>query len=363
VNSKLKPWGGLAMTAVLALAAVLLALANACTSRTEAAFNVREQPLLLSQSAAQGNAQLRIVSQQVEVGRVAGVQVRLENVNNLYGIQVHLSFDASLVQVQDDDPGRDGVQISPGDVPQPDFMVQNRADNTGGLVDYALVQLAPRPPASGSGVVATIHFRGLRAGTSAIRFTAVKLASPEGDEIAVTLQEGNIVVVNAPVPTTPPGTPAPTTPPNTPAPTMPADTPAPTTPAGTPAPTSASPTQPPAPTPAPSVVQPTTSQCAALYVVRTNDTAFSIARRFGISLDSLAAANSLTSTSKIKIGQLLVLPGVPGPSSASHVVQSGDTLYSIARRYGTSVETIAALNQLPHPWHAPLGRTLALCLP
>jgi LysM repeat protein len=111
------------------------------------------------------------------------------------------------------------------------------------------------------------------------------------------------------------------------------------------------------------VAQPTPSQCAALYVVRTKDTAFSIARRFGISLADLAAANNLASASEIKIGQLLILPGVPGPSSSTHVVQKGDTLYSIARRYGTSVETIAALNQLPHPWHAPLGRTLTLCLP
>ncbi len=349
MNSKPKPWG------ILAVAVVVLALANACTNRTEAASNAQKQPPLLARSAAQTSAQLRIVSQQVEVGSVVGVQVRLENVHNLYGIQVYLSFDASLVQVEDDDPDRDGVQISPGDIPQPEFSVQNGADNVGGRIDYAVVQLAPRPPASGSGVVATIHFRGLSAGTSPIRFTGVKLASPEGDAIAVTLQEGNIVVGNAPVPTTPADTPSPTM-------TM-----APTTPADTPAPTSASPTQPPAPTstpaPASPVAQPTTSECAALYVVRTKDTAFSIARRFGLSLDSLAAANGLASASEIKIGQLLVLPGVPGPSSASHLVHPSDTLYSIARRYGTSVETIAALNQLPHPWHAPLGRTLALCLP
>jgi LysM repeat protein len=363
VNSKLKPQG------ILAIAIVLLTLVSGCASRTEAASNAPGNPLLQFQPAAQQVAQLRIVSQQVEVGSVAGVQVRLENVNNLYGIEMHLSFDASLVQVQDDDPGRDGVQIRPGDVPQPDFTVRNEADNAGGSMEYAVVQLAPRPAASGSGVVATIHFRGLRVGTSPIHFTDAKLASPGGDEIAVTLQEGEIVV-SAPVPTTPPDTPAPTTPPNTPAPTTPPNTPAPTTPPNTPAPTSAGPTaQPPAPTPsptmtpAPSVTQPTTSQCAALYVVRTKDTAFSIARRFGVSLDALVAANNLASASEIKIGQLLILPGVPGPSSATHVVQAGDTLYSIARRYGTSVETIAALNQLPHPWHAPLGRTLTLCLP
>jgi LysM repeat protein len=360
VNSKLKP------QEALAIAIVLLALVSGCASKTEAASNAPENPLLQFRPAAQQAAQLRVVSQQVEVGGVVGAQVRLENVNNLYGIEMYLSFDASLVQVQDDDPSRGGVQIGAGDLPQPDFTVRNEADNASGRLEYAVVQLAPRPAASGSGVVATIHLRGLRVGTSPIRFTDVKLASPEGDEIVVTLQEGEIVVVGEPVPTTPSDTPAPTTPSDTPAPTTPSDTPSPTM---TMAPTSAGPTAQPTaaptstPAPAPAVAQPTTSQCAALYVVRTKDTAFSIARRFGVSLADLAAANNLASASKIKIGQLLILPGVPGPSSATHVVQRGDTLYSIARRYGTSVETIAALNQLPHPWHAPLGRTLTLCLP
>jgi len=98
-----------------------------------------------------------------------------------------------------------------------------------------------------------------------------------------------------------------------------------------------------------------------LYVVRTGDTAFSIARRFGISLNALATANGLSPSYYIRIGQLLTIPGVPGPTGTIHVVQAGDTLYSIARRYGSSVETLAALNRLPHPWHVRLGQTLLIC--
>jgi len=382
----IKSWG------VLALLAVVSLLVSGCAGMTEAASDVQKgadgnasvqtenAPALLPQAVAQGNTRLHFdpAPQQVEVGGVAGVQLRLEDVNNLYGIEVHLTFDASLVQIEDDDAARDGVQIAVGDIPYPEFSVQNMVDNMGGRLDYAVVQLGPRPAASGSGVVATIRFRGVSEGTSPIRFTSAKLASPEGSEIAVTLHEGSIVVVSTPSatmpsPTTPPpSTPPPATPPPTanptlapgPAPTL-APGPAPTLAPG-PAPTLAPGPAPtlapgPAPTLAPVAPSPATSACPALYVVGTDDTAFSIARRFGVSLDALAAANGLSSSFGIKIGQLLVLPGVPGPTAAAHVVQAGDTLYSIARRYGANVETVAALNRIPHPWHVRLGQTLLFC--
>jgi LysM repeat protein len=289
---------------------------------------------------------------QVAVGGVAAVQLRLENVQNLYGIEVHLTFDASVVQVEDDDPGRDGVQVAVGELPYPEFIVQNLADNGSGRLDYAVVQLAPRPPSSGSGAVATIHFRGVSEGTSPIRFISAKLASPDGLEIPVTLQEGSIVVAGAGIPTeTPPPTSTPEGPTPTPGPATP--TPYPTVvPAPLPVPSSV---------PAPIVAPPPMAGCANLYVVRTGDTAFSIARRFGVPLDALAAANGLSSSYYIQIGQLLTIPGRPGPTGTAHTVQPGETLYAIARRYGTSVETLAALNRIPHPWHVKLGQTLLIC--
>jgi LysM repeat protein len=309
---------------------------------------------------AQGSTMLQFdpASAQVGVGGVTAVQLRLENVDNLYGIEVHLAFDKDVVQVEDDDPARDGVQIAVGEIPYPDFPVQNMADNLGGRLDYAVVQLSPRPPASGSGVVATIHFRGMRPGTSAIHFTHAKLASPDGFAIPVTWQDGIIVVNGANGPT---ATPTPTPGTATPSPTATASPPPPS-PTTSPGPTSTPapyPTVTPGRTPAP----PLAGGCSTLYVVRTGDTAFSVARRYGVSVGALAAANGLPPSYCIQIGQLLTIPGVPGPTGTSHVVQPGETLYSIARRYGTSVETLAALNRIPHPWHVKLGQTLLICPP
>jgi LysM repeat protein len=319
-----------------------------------------------SEPAVQGNALLHFDPSpgQVTVGGVAAVQLRLENVANLYGIEVHLTFDARMVQVEDDDAGREGVQVAVGEIPHPEFLVQNIVDNTGGRLDYAVVQLAPRLPASGSGVVATIHFRGVSEGVSPIRFVGAKLASPDGVEIPVVLQDGTIAVgtsapTDTPTPTYTPGGPT-LTPTHTPV--VPTHTPLPTVPSSPP---TAAPTLPTdhTSTPVPPSAPSTTSQCPTVYVVRSGDTAFSIARRFGVSLNALATANGLPSSYYVQIGQLLTIPGVPGPTASTHVVRAGETLYSIARRYGTTVETLAALNRLPHPWHAPLGQTLLLCPP
>jgi LysM repeat protein len=61
-----------------------------------------------------------------------------------------------------------------------------------------------------------------------------------------------------------------------------------------------------APTPAP-VSPPTSVPAAAVYVVRFGDTLFSIARRFGVSVPALMAANGLT-TNNIPVGLQLVIP-------------------------------------------------------
>ena len=85
------------------------------------------------------------------------------------------------------------------------------------------------------------------------------------------------------------------------------------------------------------------------YVVQPGDTLFSLARRFGTSVAALQAANGLRGD-LIRIGQTLVITsgGAPLPPSGwtLHTVTYDDTLYSLASHYGTSVEAIMAANGL-----------------
>jgi hypothetical protein len=81
------------------------------------------------------------------------------------------------------------VQIQPlGGFLSPDFVVRRTADNDTGLIRYAVTQVAPSPPVSGSGAVARIDLRGVQPGAITVPFTQVELARSDGSVIPATMQ-------------------------------------------------------------------------------------------------------------------------------------------------------------------------------
>lgn len=87
------------------------------------------------------------------------------------------------------------------------------------------------------------------------------------------------------------------------------------------------------------------------YVVKSGDTLYSIARKYNTTVDALKSLNNLT-TNTLRLGQVLRIPGeveVENPSEVDYVnytVKSGDSLYAIARNYGISVDEIKNFNNL-----------------
>lgn len=81
------------------------------------------------------------------------------------------------------------------------------------------------------------------------------------------------------------------------------------------------------------------------YIVKSGDTLWSIARNNGLTVAELKELNNLTSNS-LSIGQVLKLKESTPSTSDTYVVKSGDTLYSIAKKYNLSVEQLKAINNL-----------------
>jgi LysM repeat protein len=319
------------------------------------------------------------------------VAIRIENVSRLYGTEVHLTFDPNYLEIQDADPDKSGVQLQTGSFPAPDFVVQNQADNVQGTIDYAVSQLAPREPVDGGGVLATITVKTKGEGTSRLAFTGAKLANPDGQEIPAQILDGEIVVAMVAVSVQPTATAAgPEITPTfeglpietpvvlaTPLPTQ-EPTAVPGVPTAVPSPTEtpllapAEPTMAPSPTPVqvePAATPPppaVTEGC--YYVVQRGDTLFSIARRFGATIGAIAQANGLSNPRYIRAGQRLVIPSAcpayAPPSTVSgatvYIVRRGDTLYSIARRYHTTVTAIAWANGIANPHRIWVGQRLVI---
>ena len=83
--------------------------------------------------------------------------------------------------------------------------------------------------------------------------------------------------------------------------------------------------------------------------VRSGESLYTIGKRYGVSVDRLKAANGLRRNT-IRVGQDLVIPSVSNQKAASeskvYRVRSGDTLSEIARRYGTTVSKLRSANGL-----------------
>lgn len=98
-----------------------------------------------------------------------------------------------------------------------------------------------------------------------------------------------------------------------------------------------------------------------IYIVKSGDTLYSIAKKYNMSVDNLKKINNLSSNNlsvgqpikilvqegnAIPIGSSCYGEGYNEPSYVTYVVRSGDSLYLIAKKYGVSVDSIKKLNNL-----------------
>ncbi len=98
------------------------------------------------------------------------------------------------------------------------------------------------------------------------------------------------------------------------------------------------------------------------YTVQPGDSLSSIARKFGTTVEHLLRLNRLDDPNRIKVGMVLRTTGTPESAGEPrrYRVQAGDTLARIAQRFRTSVEAISAANQLSSPHQIRRGQELVI---
>lgn len=90
---------------------------------------------------------------------------------------------------------------------------------------------------------------------------------------------------------------------------------------------------------------PSTTPGSREYVVQSGDSLWKIAQRYGTTVDAIKSLNGLTSDA-LSVGQALKIPASQSGGYTEYTVRSGDTLWLISRRYNTTVDAIKSLNGL-----------------
>jgi LysM repeat protein len=102
-----------------------------------------------------------------------------------------------------------------------------------------------------------------------------------------------------------------------------------------------------------------------VYVVRLGDTFFGLARRFNTTVEAIQQANPFVDPDNLRVGQILCIPGVAPPvcpaGTMPYIIRAGDTYFSLARRFNTTVEAITAANPGVDPNNLQIGQTI--CIP
>jgi len=130
----------------------------------------------------------------VKVGEDVEVQVLVEDVTGMQGLEIHLVYDTAYLDVIDTNSDKEGINAQLSAFLPPDLVAQNVVDEANGQIDIAIAALGIEAAASGSGAIATITFRGKAAGASPLTFANVVLADSDGNAIAASTQDSQITV-------------------------------------------------------------------------------------------------------------------------------------------------------------------------
>ncbi len=266
-------------------------------------FNVSTQET--PTAASPPSLYLNPPSLSLEVGETATVQVWADGVGGVHSLSLEVGFDPLLVQVVDADPGVEGIQAAPGDLMG--LVLENKVEGNRLMYHAAVL---PDATARDVGVLVSLPLQAMAPGIAPIWIDQVIAQDKNGAPVSVApLADGSITISGA-------------------------------------APLSATELPPPV-TPQPAATTPGASGAGGIYyIVGPGENLFRIGLKFGTTAQAIAAANNIADPRQVRAGTMVLIP-VPAPGGGyGYYVRPGDTVYSIARRFGMTVEELVSLNNI-----------------
>lgn len=111
------------------------------------------------------------------------IPVEIKDVKDLYAIDFQMTFDPTILQVEDADAELSGIQIAQATFLEAGMVLFNVADNTEGTIRFITSQINPSEAKSGDGILFVIYLKGIKEGTSPLTISNLQLADREGNEI------------------------------------------------------------------------------------------------------------------------------------------------------------------------------------
>lgn len=150
--------------------------------------------------AAQGEDEARVgffETYETQPGSRVEVPVQIEDVQDLYGIDIEIKFDPEVIRIDDADPETEGTQPALGTFLDAGLTLFNTVDNDAGVIRFVMSQMNPSEPKSGEGNILVLYVQGLAEGESALEITILELSTRAGEAIAAEPVDGEVIVSEA----------------------------------------------------------------------------------------------------------------------------------------------------------------------